>query len=54
MWRLFSFIKTTKITQLLMKNGKLSSGRMTKHFRAKFFFIKDRIDSKEIRVVQSN
>jgi hypothetical protein len=36
--------------QLLIKNGKFSSGRKTKHIKAKFFFIKDRIDSGEIKV----
>jgi hypothetical protein len=34
-----------------MKNGQLSSKKKTKHIRAKFVFIKDRIDSKDIRVV---
>jgi hypothetical protein len=36
-------------TQLLIKNGKFSSGRKTKHIKEKFFFIKDRIDSGEIK-----
>jgi hypothetical protein len=39
-----------KSMQLLMKNGKLLS-KKTKHIRAMFFFIKDRIDSGEIRAV---
>jgi hypothetical protein len=38
-------------TQLLIKNGKMSSGKKTKHIKAKFFFIKDRIDDGEIRVL---
>ncbi len=38
-------------TQLLIKNSKLSSGKRTKHIKAKFFFIKDRVDDGEIRVV---
>ena len=38
-------------TQLLIKNGKMSSGKRTKHIKAKFFFIKDRVDDGEIRVV---
>jgi hypothetical protein len=38
-------------TQLLIKNGKMSSGKKTKHIKAKFFFIKDRIDNGEIRVL---
>ena len=36
---------------MLIKNGKLSSGKRTKHIKAKFFFIKDRVDDGEIRVV---
>ncbi len=39
------------ITQLLIKNGKMSSGKKTKHIKAKFFFIKDKIDDGEIRVL---
>jgi hypothetical protein len=38
-------------TQLLIKNGKMSSRKKTKHIKAKFFFIKDRIDDREIRVL---
>ena len=38
-------------TQLLIKNGKMSSGKKTKHIKAKFFFIKDRVDQGEIRVI---
>jgi hypothetical protein len=38
-------------TQLLIKNGKMSSGKMTKHIKAKFFFIKDRVDNGDIRVI---
>jgi len=37
-------------TQLLIKNGKMSSGKKTKHIKAKFFFIKDRVDDGEIKV----
>jgi hypothetical protein len=40
-----------KSTQLLMKNGQFSSRKKIKHIRAKFYFIKDRIDSGDIRVV---
>ncbi len=36
--------------ELLMKNGWFLSRKRTKHIKAKFFFIKDRIDSGEIRV----
>ena len=38
-------------TQLLIKNGKMSSGKKTKHIKAKFFFIKDRVDDGEIKVI---
>ena len=34
--------------QLLIKNGKMLSGRKTKHIKAKFFFLKDRVDKGEI------
>ena len=37
-------------TQLLIKNGWMSSGKCTKHIKAKFFFIKDRVDDGEIKV----
>ena len=38
-------------TQLLIKNGKMSSGKKTKHIKAKFFTIKDRVDDGEIKVI---
>jgi hypothetical protein len=38
-------------SQLLIKNGKMSSGKKTKHIKAKFFFIKDRVDDGEIKVI---
>jgi hypothetical protein len=37
--------------QLLIKNSRFSSGKKTKHMKAKFFFIKDRVNSGEIRVI---
>jgi len=37
-------------TQLLIKNGKMSSGEKTKHIKAKFFFIKNIVDEGEIKV----
>ncbi len=37
--------------QLLLKNGKMSSGKRTKHTKAKFFFIKDRVDDGEIKII---
>jgi hypothetical protein len=40
-----------KSIELLMTNRRFSSGKRTKHIKAKFFFIKDRIDNKEMRVV---
>jgi hypothetical protein len=38
-------------TQLLIKNQKFSSGKKTKHMKAKFFFIKDWVDDGEIKVI---
>ena len=38
-------------TQLLIKNRKFSSGRKTKHIKAKFFLIKDRINGAEIKAI---
>jgi len=38
-------------SQLLIRNGKMSSGKKTKHIKAKFFFIKDRVDDGEIKVI---
>ncbi len=38
-------------TQLLMKNGRFLSGKKTKHINANFFFIKDRIDGGELKVL---
>ena len=38
-------------TQLLIKNGKMSSGKKTKHINAKFFFIKDRVNDGEVKVL---
>ena len=38
-------------TQMLIKNGRFSSGRKTKHAKAKFFFIKDRVNEEEIKVI---
>ncbi len=38
-------------TQLLIKNGHMSSGKKTKHIKAKFVFIKDKIDSGEVKVI---
>jgi hypothetical protein len=37
--------------QLLIKNGKMSSGKKTKHIKSKFFFIKDKVDNGEIKVI---
>jgi hypothetical protein len=39
-----------KSTQLLMNNGRFSSRKKMKHIKAKFFFIKDRIDAGEMKV----
>ena len=37
--------------KMLETNGKLSSSRKTKHIMAKLFFIKDKINSKEVKIV---
>ncbi len=39
-------------TQLLIKNRRMSNGKRTKHIKAKFFFIKDRVDKGEIKVME--
>jgi hypothetical protein len=38
-------------TQLLMKNGRFSNGKKTKHIKTKFFFIKDNVDDGEMQVI---
>ena len=35
---------------LLEENGKASSSKRTRHMKIRYFFVKDQIDSKEIRV----
>ena len=37
--------------QMLETNGKFSRSRKTKHIKAKFFFIKDKVDSEEVKIV---
>ena len=39
------------IAQMLETNGKFSSSRKTKHIKAKFFFIKDKVNSEEVKIV---
>ena len=36
---------------MLETNRKLSSSRKTKHIKEKFFFIKDKVDSEEVKIV---
>ena len=36
--------------QLLEINGKLSSTKRTKHIKAKFFFVKDKVDKREMKI----
>jgi hypothetical protein len=38
-------------SQLLIKNGRISSRKKTKHIKSQFFFIKDRVDNGEIKVI---
>ena len=35
---------------LLKENGKASSGQHTRHINIRYFFVKDKIDSKEVKV----
>ena len=37
--------------QMLETNEKFSSSRKTKHIKSKFFFIKDKVDSKEVKIL---
>ena len=37
--------------QMLKTNGKFSRSRKTKHIKAKFFFIKDKVNSEEVKIV---
>ena len=37
--------------QMLETNGKFSSSRKTKHIKEKFFFIKDKVDSEEVKII---
>jgi len=39
-------------TQLIMKNSRFSSRKKAKHIKAKAFFIKDRIDYGDIKVIK--
>jgi hypothetical protein len=39
-----------KSAMLMERNGKLSSGKQTKHVNIRYFFIKDRISSGEIEI----
>ena len=36
---------------MLETNGKFSSSRKNKHIKEKFFFIKDKVDSEEVKIV---
>ncbi len=38
-------------TQLLIKNSKFFSGKKIKHVKAKFFFINERGDNREVRMI---
>jgi hypothetical protein len=38
-------------SQLLIKNEKMLSGKKINHIKSKFFFIKERVDSREIKVI---
>jgi hypothetical protein len=47
---IIELFQDNKSTELLMNNGRFSSGKKTKHIKAKFFFVKDRIDAGEMKV----
>ena len=36
---------------MMETNGKFSSSRKTKHIKTKFFFTKDKVDIKEVKIV---
>ena len=40
------------VSTQLMKSGYFSSGKNTKHIKVKFFYIKDRVDNREMQVVE--
>ena len=40
-----------KSTQLLRQNNRFSNGKKTKRIKPKFFFIKDRVNDGEVRIV---
>jgi hypothetical protein len=40
-----------KSAQLLMKNGQFSSGKKTKQIKAKFFYVKDKVDDGDMQVI---
>jgi hypothetical protein len=41
----------SKSTQLLIQKGRFFRGKKTKHIKAKFVFIKDRVDDGEVKIV---
>ena len=36
---------------MMETDGKFSSSRKTKHIKAKFFLIKDKVDSEEVKIM---
>ena len=38
--------------QILETNGKFSSSSKTEHIKAKFFFIEDKVNSEEVKIVE--
>ena len=38
-------------TELLLKNGRMSSSQRTRHINIRYFFLKDRIDNNELSIV---
>jgi hypothetical protein len=44
-------LQDNKISMLLEKNGKASSGKRTRHINIQYFFITDRVNMKEVEIV---
>jgi hypothetical protein len=42
--------KDNRSTMLLMKNGKLSSGKCTKHIDVRYYYVKDLIDRGVVKI----
>ena len=43
-------LQDNQSTMLLAKNGRASSGKQTRHIKIRYFFIADRVKSKEVTI----